>query len=123
MGEVLRRIIGKAVMSIIKPDIIESAGNLQLCAGQQSGCEAAVHAMSDIFDEESTDAVLLVDANNAFNTINRKVLFHNIKYLCSPMAVYIHNCYCTSSRPFVLGGCEIPSSEGTTQGDPLAITS
>ena len=33
VGEVLRRIIGKAVISIIKPDILESAGSLQLCAG------------------------------------------------------------------------------------------
>ena len=37
------------------------------------------------------------------------------------MATYIRNCYCTSSRLFVTGGCEIDSVEGTTQGDPLAI--
>ena len=37
------------------------------------------------------------------------------------MATYIRNCYCTSSRLFVTGGCEIDSVEGTTQGDPLAM--
>ena len=71
--DVLKRIIG-----VIKPDIVSSAGNLQLCVGQASGNEAALHAVSDIFDEESTDALLLVDADNAFNSLNRKVLLHNI---------------------------------------------
>ena len=45
IGEVLRRIIGKSIISVIRPDIVESAGNLQLCAGQPSGREAAAHAM------------------------------------------------------------------------------
>ena len=60
---------------------MDSAGDLQLCAGQKSGCETAVHAMSEIFAEEETDAVLLVDATNAFNSINRKVMLHNIQYI------------------------------------------
>ena len=42
--------------------------------------------MNDIFKEEDTDPLLLVDALNAFNTLNRKVLLHNIKYLCRHMA-------------------------------------
>ena len=37
------------------------------------------------------------------------------------MATYVHNCYQTSSRLFVLGGKEIESDEGTTQGDPMAM--
>ena len=121
VGEFLRRIIGKAILSVIKPEILSSAGNLQLCAGQAGGCEAAVHAMSDIFEEEETDALLLIDADNAFNSLNRRVFLHNIQYLCPPMAIYIRNCYSVSSRLFVLGGTEISSSEGTTQGDPLAV--
>ena len=41
---------------------IEAAGSLQLCAGQDAGNEAAVHAMRAIFCDDSTEAVLLVDA-------------------------------------------------------------
>ena len=33
IGEVVRRIIAKAVLSIVKLDILEAAGSLQLCAG------------------------------------------------------------------------------------------
>ena len=49
IGEVLRRIIGKATIFTIQPDIIDSAEELQLCAGQPAGCEAAVQAMLEMF--------------------------------------------------------------------------
>ena len=77
--------------------------------------------MSENFAEEETDAVLLVDAANAFNSINPKVMLHNIKFICPGMAVYTYNCYSTASRLFVQGGKEISSAEGTTQGYPIAM--
>ena len=123
IGEVLRRIIGKAIIVEIKPDIMESAGSLQLCAGQKAGCEASAHAMKEIFEEEETDAVLFIDASNAFNSLNRVAMLHNLQYLCPQMATYVKNCYGTPSRLFVAGGKELKSDEGTTQGDPLAMHS
>lgn len=42
IGEVMRRIMGKCVMAVLKKDVLEAAGNLQLCAGQNSGCEITV---------------------------------------------------------------------------------
>ena len=106
-----------------KNNLVESAGCLQLCAGQKSGCEAAAHAMRDIFEEEENDAILLIDASNAFNSLNREALLHNIRYICPPIAIYVRNCYGKPSRMFVAGGQEIESSEGTTQGDPMAMPS
>ena len=47
---------------VVKQDILESSGSLQVCAGHKSGSEAAVHAMNSLFQHEETDAVLLVDA-------------------------------------------------------------
>ncbi|MEM7298736.1 MAG: C2H2-type zinc finger protein [Bacteroidota bacterium] len=121
IGETLRRIIGKAILEIVKEEVMNAAGSLQLCAGQAGGCEAAVHAANKIFDEEETDAILLVDANNAFNALNREVMLHNIHYVCPLLAAYIRNCYHVPSRLFVAGGKELKSSEGTTQGDPQAM--
>ena len=45
IGEVVRRIISKAILAVVKTDIMEITGSIQLCAGQDSSCEAAVHAM------------------------------------------------------------------------------
>ena len=44
VGEVLRRVFGKCVMSVTKKDVVEASGSLQLCAGQKSGSETAIHA-------------------------------------------------------------------------------
>ena len=41
IGEVLRRIIGKSLMTVLKRDITQAAGVSQVCAGHPSGCEAA----------------------------------------------------------------------------------
>ena len=48
IGDVIRRILGRAVMPTFRRNIAEGAGDLQLCVGQRAGCEAAVHALSSI---------------------------------------------------------------------------
>ena len=121
VGEVIRRIIGKCVMNVFKGDVVEASGSLQLCAGQKSGSEAAIHAMHAIFEADDTDAVLLIDASNAFNALNRAISLHNIRVLCPVIAAYAINTYRKSARLFITGGKEIVSAEGTTQGDPLAM--
>ena len=45
----------------------------------------------------------------------------NIKYICPPIATFVRNCYNAPARLFVLGGKELLSCEGTTQGDPIAM--
>ena len=122
VGEVLRRIIGKALTSVMKPELIESTGPIQVCAGLQGGVEAAIHAMRRIYEEESTDCILLVDAENAFNTLNRKAALNNIQYICPEIATYIINTYRLPATLFVSGSDQtLLSDEGTTQGDTLAM--
>ena len=121
VGEVLRRIAGKAVMAVVKEDVQTSAGSLQVCAGQAGGCEAAIHGMRTVFEDEETDAILLIDAANAFNSINRDAMMKNIGRICPIAYVYAYNCYSVHARLFVLGGAEIKSKEGTTQGDPTSM--
>ena len=92
-----------------------------MCAGHESGCEAATHAMSQIFNEEDSKAVLLIDASNVFNAVNRKLFLHNVSVICPEIAVFVRNCYALPSRLFIIGGSELKSCEGTTQGDPAAM--
>ena len=68
-----------------------------------------------------TNAVLLIDTENAFNSINCKVMLHNLKFICPIIATSIINCYATPSRLFIVDVGEILSREGTTQGDPTAM--
>ena len=123
IGEVPQRIIAEAILKVVGGDVEDAAGPPQLCAGQDGGCEAAVHAMRSInFQDSETEAVLLVDANNAFNLLHRKGALHNISIiLCPSIAQILINTYRAPVRQFVTGSGEILSMEGTTQGDPLAM--
>ena len=60
IGNTARIIIAKSVLMIIKGDIQEAAGTTQLCAGQISGIEAAVHATRTSYENEETEAMLLI---------------------------------------------------------------
>ena len=120
VGEVVRRVIGKAVMRIVKRDLQDAVGSIQLCAGQDAGCEAAVHAMECIFAEDDTEAMILVDATNAFNRLNRQVTLVNCEVICPALSPILTNTYRNNSWLFVDGQCML-SKEGTTQGDPLAM--
>ena len=120
----LRRIVGKAVIGVIKDDIQEAAGPLQSCAGLKSGIEASIHAVKKAWENPKTEAVLLVDADNAFNRLNRKAALHNIRQLCPPFHRYLSNTYQKSAKLIVNDSysCDyIYSDEGATQGDVAAM--
>ena len=68
-----------------------------------------------------TKAILLVDATNAFNVMNRQAALHNIQVLCPSISTVLNNTYRAPVRLFVMGEGEIESTEGTTQGDPLVM--
>ena len=115
IGDTARRIITRAILSITKGDIQDAAGSIQLCAGQLSGCKAAVHSVRERFLEEDTEAALLVDASNAFNSINRMSALLDIRHLCPSIATILINCYRAPTKLFIDGDV-ILSQEGTTQG-------
>ena len=121
VGEVMRRIVGKTISWSLKEDIQKAAGPLQVSCGLEGGSEAAIHAMKTVFENDATDGVILVDAENAFNKLNRMVALHNMQYLCPVLAIVLINTYREPARLFVVGGGEILSMEGSTQGDTLAM--
>ena len=118
IGKTIWCSIGKAILATIGQNIIDAAGPLRLCVGQQTGYEAALHAMNSRY--ETTEAVLLVDANKAFNSLNRKVALRNIQHLFPSLLVVLVNTYREEIDLFV-DGATLLSTEGTTQGDPLAM--
>ena len=99
----------------------EAAGALQTCAGVESGIEAAIHAMDRTFQEEWCEGVLLVDADNAFNRLNRTAALHNIKRSCPLLHQFLHNSYKSPAKLHLGDGTFILSKEGVTQGDTVAM--
>ena len=64
VGEVLGRTAGKAVMILLKKDVFQAAGLLQLCEYQIARSKAAMH---DTFNKDSMEGILLIDADSVFN--------------------------------------------------------
>lgn len=96
VGETVCRIVGKAILRVISPEIMQTAGLFQLCAGQPGGCEAAIHHVRPLFSSIDCEAILLVDASNAFNSLNHQNALRNILSLC-------HYCYkLLSCRAFLI---------------------
>ena len=99
--------MSKAVLSIIREDIMIAA----------AGVKAAIHSVCELFVCEDCDAILMVDASNAFNPLNRVVALHNVRQICLPFATILINIYRSPACLFISGEVLI-SEEGTTQGDP-----
>ena len=108
-------------MTIVRFDVVTAAGCSQVCAGLESGCEAAVHTMRNVFSREDTEGILLVYAANAFNNLNRKAALHNTGFICPTLATVLSNTYQSPIRMFISGGGEVLSNEGATQEDTLGI--
>ena len=120
IGDTTRHIIAKAVLTIVGSDVQVATGCWQMCGGQILGIEAAINAARFAFELEENESILLVDATNAFNVLNRQVALHNIRSLCPPIATILINSY-RSPSDLLVDGDVILSQEGTTQGDPLAM--
>ena len=80
VGEVFRRIIGRTIVSCIQTDLKQLGGNQELCMGQRCGIAHAIHSLRANFDEN--EGVILINATNAFNLLNRKLAPENIKIIC-----------------------------------------
>ena len=108
----------KFILALIHADTTLS-GDFLFSARWPAACEKKRPHFK--FDLDSTHGFIQIDASNAFNSINRQILLHNVKILCPEIATYISNCYIKPARLFITGGGELSSKEGTTQGDPIAM--
>ena len=70
---------------------MQQAGPIQTYGGARRGVEAAVHTMSGLFDDSTTECVLFVDADNAFNRLNRQAALHNISFICPEISTFLKN--------------------------------
>ena len=123
VGETLRRWTAKCVA---KKATLETANYLaphQLGVGVKGGTEAAIHATSAIFHDNSIPDedkwALQIDFQNAFNHISRAQMMEEIRQHCPKAAKWADTCYASPSHLF-FGDKRLTSASGAQQGDPLA---
>ena len=88
---------------LLKEDIIYAVVTLQTCAGLESGRDAATLAVRKSYEEEGSECLLLVNADNAFK-LNKNVSLENIKRLCPPIYTYLRNSYNTPAMLYLEKG-------------------
>ena len=80
--------------------------------------------MRQKFEDNQTECILLVDAENAFNNLNRRAALENIKELCPPFYMYLHNTYQKPAQLIINDKQRVEiifSKEGGLQGDVTAM--
>lgn len=87
------------MLTVIEENIQSVARFLQLCAGQTAGGEAAVHAIRKAYQQDDTEGVLLIDASNDFNFLNREVALYStylvfMSTICSHSYKYLYLLIC-----------------------------
>ena len=124
VGEALRRILCKVIALATRTDLENICGVAQFCSGLRAGMEGAIHAVRELFDLHSDDGwgVLLVDARNAFNSVNRVAALWNARVLWLWCSHFLFNSYRGYARLLIQGSDHfLLSKEGVMQGDPLSM--
>ena len=78
-------------MQVMNPELVNATAPIQVCSGLPGGVEAAIHALRRLYEDDDTEAVILVDADNAFNRMNRSVALNNIQFTCPTLSTPIVN--------------------------------
>ena len=71
-------------MDELKKIVLEEACPTdELACGLKAGAEGAIHALSDVFDDNKEDGcgMLLMDASKAFKSLNRETALWKAQFL------------------------------------------
>ena len=122
VGEVLRRLVSKCLSRAVHSVANHYLTPLQVGVGVRAGCEAIVHAVSRTLDDPvippDSRCALLLDFSNAFNSIDRALMFREVRAHIPALSAWVESCYGAQPR-LLFGEHVILSRCGVQQGDPL----
>ena len=82
-------------MRCIKRDLALLGSNTQMYIGQKCGIDFAILALRKTYDSPEVEGILLIDAQNAFNSLNTDLALKNVDILCPSLTHAIRNSYST----------------------------
>ena len=121
IGEVLRRITGKALCATAENDAAACFAPLQVGVACPLGVDAAVHASRAWARRDSNNrhkCLVKLDFENAFNNVDREHLLRKCREAFPGLAKWAHWCYRAQTN-LQFGEHTLASAAGFQQGDPL----
>ena len=121
VGEVLRRLTGKCLCSILRDKFSTFFQPSQFGVACKAGVERVVHNLRKCIDDGwmSGDFVVCkVDMSNAFNRVSRQVVLDECSSFFPELLPWVSWCYGSHSLLWHSMGT-ISSQSGVQQGDPL----
>ena len=109
-----------SIVKCFKRNLQLVGGNVEICLGQKSVVQHAIYTPRRCFLDDRAEAILLMDARNAFNSLNSDMALKHIKKLCPSIYTTVRSSYKTPSDLFI-DKRVIKSHEETRQGDPIAM--
>eukprot|EP00957_Ditylum_brightwellii_P199900 15239000-Ditylum_brightwellii.AAC.1 len=96
IGGILLPLVGKSLLFVSREEVEAACGADQLCSGVQARIEERIHAMGllwEEFGEEEGWGILLMDAWNAFNKLNHKVMLWHVCHYWPSRCRYAFSIY------------------------------
>ena len=130
IGDMFRRFLCKVLLKITGKEATRACKTDQLCGGLEAGMEGAMHHMRSLWDTHENDendwGVLLIDARNAFNEGNRKMMACIVRHEWPSGSRFLFNMHRHHSVLVMRGETAsktviLHSKEGVTQGCPLSM--
>ncbi|GJW24930.1 putative reverse transcriptase domain-containing protein [Tanacetum coccineum] len=121
VGTVWRRLVSKVSATMVGHSLDGYLDDLQYGVGVSGGGEAILHAVNRLVEDRGDDvglSMLLVDFQNAFNLVDRKVMLEEVRLRCPAISRWVEFCYSSPARLYY-GEHTLWSCQGVQQGDPL----
>ena len=108
------KFLGKFIVCVLEEDMQLTDGPLQTATGLQFGAETATHFMQWMFQKDWNKAVILADARNISNSLNKQAALHNIRVIWPQIASALINTYRRLARLIILGASDFYFVKGKT---------
>ena len=121
IGEVFRRITAKAICTQLRSDFRDHFSPIQHGVAVEGGAELLVHHAQLALELNTSWALLKTDMSNAFNSVSRSQLLHQVETSFPELLPHVRQMYAEASDLVYQMESEtvLITSEGVHQGDPL----